>query len=218
MSNRHEKSPLGEGEKGTHPAGEKSTSPQVQLSTHFKQSISNDSLNNISNNSPEPDMSSLTVIHEYFRGIALEKKRQSEWENYLCLKQTHSAQQIAAGLQYLLNHGIPKSGAGCHSPMAYLAVAISAVLGAQETQPNERKQPAVQFKKNEAEQEEDDWDDLDFQEKYLAFQKAFPRAEDQQNYFRDFSSRYPALKLCGPGMQNIAIRVWVSEQFVQLSA
>ncbi len=125
------KNTLEVGTKSIPPSDGKSTSPQDQKSTHYKQYEANQGLNHkyINHTKLSPQLSRES-IEDYFAGIKNEARRKKESNKFINLQKTHSLGEIATGLSYLQAFGVPNTGAECHSPMGFLAVAIPSVLKA----------------------------------------------------------------------------------------
>ena len=68
-------------------------------------------------------------LKKYFIDLKPAKKRESEWEAFSGLKQDFSEGEIARALSFLLESGTPGNGKPCHSPMAYLSMAMGEVIG-----------------------------------------------------------------------------------------
>ncbi len=130
------KSTPGQDQKSTCPPGGKSTHPQDQKSTHFKQYELNQDLNNSVNQPTNQQFVNYTTtmseqaqgqVHDYFDGIQGEVKKAKEWEKFQTLRKLYPFCEIATGLSYLLNFGIPNTGVPCHSPMGFLCVGMHSV-------------------------------------------------------------------------------------------
>lgn len=85
--------------------------------------------NNIEiNNKKENTLSQLTGgIRRYFDDLRPQRKRESELNAFEEIRRDFSIQDIEASLEHIRKNGLP-GGEICHSPMAYLASAMSEVL------------------------------------------------------------------------------------------
>lgn len=209
-----------QGQKVTQWQGLLGTYPQGVKSTHFKPySVNHNSKNTLSLNpsviSKNIEGQGSDLIQSYFQNLKPERKRETEWKNFLSLRGDYSTEQISNALKQVINHGLLKSGVHCHSPMAYLAVTIREVLLETNKVQQTRNNIAEQAKQKDLQairaEEQAGQEERRFEEKTSAFQREFPNTERREEYFSQFAKRYPVLNANGPILKNLAISAWAAE-------
>ena len=121
-------------------------------------------------------------LRKYFSELKPQSKRESEWQAFLEIQKDFKPTDIADCLAYLQESGI-LGGATCHSPLAYLAKAMSEILATVEStrerkrrivETASRAEEAIRVQERESAREAQEWE-----EKERAFNRAFP-GEDRQ--------------------------------------
>jgi hypothetical protein len=139
------------------------------------------------NNTKTPKDLSLSAcaepIQRYFSEVMTSRKRESEERAYRELQAEFSEDEISAALDLVRTKGLP-NGEVCHSPMAYLATAMTdvlAVVRAQQEKERKRAESAAAIeamKRQDAENEASERDEIERRE--LAFVEAHEDEDRQQ--------------------------------------
>ncbi|OFZ79979.1 MAG: hypothetical protein A2603_13895 [Bdellovibrionales bacterium RIFOXYD1_FULL_55_31] len=120
-------------------------------------------------------------IQSYFSETTMpSRKRESEWRAYKELRQQYSDSEIAKCLQSVRGVELP-GGETCHSPMAYLAVAMNEILSTvcdKERSALRRAEEAARF---EAEARRQSEEDAREQLEQAARERAFSKFVENQN-------------------------------------
>jgi len=201
--------------KGTQQKDLESTYSEDQKSTHYKQYRLNNKINSLSQT-----CSNCPPIQGYFKELKPQKKREGEWNHFLKLQNDFSVEEISDCLNWLRANGTPKTAEPCHSPMAYLSIAMAEVLGVvqktKERIKNSEDQKQRMEDKQKASEEQSQTEALEFLRKTAAFEKAFPSLKAQKAHLLSFAKKYPMLNTDGPILRNLAISAWSSESKTSL--
>lgn len=155
------------------------------------------------------------VLKNYFSGLKPERKRDAERRAFRELQKEFTDAQIEQCLSFLLEHGLPDSKAVCHSPMAYLSVAMNQVL--QHVSELEKRRDLAELHARQREesarlqQVEFEKEEREKTERESAFQSAFPSEEEQLKVLERYTSMFPLLGRNGPLLRSLAIGAWWSE-------
>lgn len=159
-------------------------------------------------------------IDAYFRNLNPAKKRESERSFYKSLQRDYSDAEIAKALALIQEKGLPSSGEPCHSPMAFLAKAISSVLkeatqrteGKATREKREHQQGEIQAAQEAEAREEED--EIELRNSY--FHKVFPEEVAQIQVIRQYASKFPMFNPTGPAVRSLAIGAWWNEYSTRL--
>lgn len=151
-------------------------------------------------------------LRQYFSELKPRRKREAEFGAFEELSTDYSAEQVEACLNYLTKNGLPNNGAPCHSPMSYLAKAMSQVLPevqaiAERKLRHESHVAAVAAQKNKLVAEQIEAQEASAQRE-SAFLAAFPNPEDQDAIIEKYSSQFPMLRKGSLVLRGLAITAW----------
>lgn len=154
---------------------------------------------------PEP-------LRGYFSDLKPRRKRETEFEAFEDLRVDYRESDIAECLSFLLQRGIPHSGASCHSPMAYLSKAIGQVLT--EVTALKQRERAIQEKQNRQIEEQrqlreqEKAEEAEIAKREEVFKRRYPNPKHQARVFRIFAAQVPHFSSNGPIARNLAMAAW----------
>lgn len=153
-----------------------------------------------------------STIEDYLDSLKSAEKRKREERALKGLRKDFPEEEIERALAYLKKSGIPSSGEACHSPMAYLALAIDEILShLRKVQEKEIDATAKKNRIQESETAKDREEEQELEEARLreaCFLKAFPTPEECNPEILKMASRFPMLDSNGPIVRNLAISAW----------
>jgi hypothetical protein len=155
-------------------------------------------------------------IRDYFVGVKPISKWESEKRAYQKLRHDYEEDQIAVCLTYLCQHGIPVSGAPCHSPMGFLAKAMGQVWSEVQIEQDKQARATAAARHEQAIAARRAADDAaaeqDAFRRERAFAEAFPSLEAQEETVTCYANRFPMFGRNGPLLRRLAIAAWWQEQ------
>ncbi|HLE00053.1 MAG TPA: replication protein [Bdellovibrionota bacterium] len=176
----------------------------IPAETHFKDIPTKENNNSLS---AMPDS-----IQSYFSETMPARKRESEWRAYKDLRQQYSDPEIAKCLQSVRNDQLP-GGETCHSPMAYLAVAMNEILAKvcdRERLALRRAEEAARFEAEARRQsEEDAREQLEQATRERAFSK-FLENQNEAEVIAQTCIKHNFPITTGPIARSFAISRWWS--------
>jgi DNA-binding Lrp family transcriptional regulator len=155
------------------------------------------------------------ALQKYFSEPMPFRKRESELKAYRELRNDFSEEQIAMTLEYLQEHGVPGSGERCHSPISFLAKAITNILRRAEAQFTERKttinRELIEHERARRQLDQELTEEQALLKREADFVRAFPEAKDQKKIIAAFSERFPMLPKNGLITRKMAIAEWADK-------
>jgi hypothetical protein len=159
------------------------------------------------------------VILNYLEELKSVRKRESEKKAFEELQDFHPVESIEKALNYILKNGTPPKGDSCHSPMAFLAVAINDVLRVLQKQDEDsqrrqqkqaQRQASLEALTDKQNQEADADRQADEEAALLEedFSKIFPSEHQQQEELLKYTNLFPMMNPRGPVFRKLAIAAW----------
>jgi hypothetical protein len=113
-------------------------------------------------------------LRAYFESIKEPRKRESEWSHCQGLLEIHSESDVVAMLRRVQARGIGDKGEVCHSPMAYLAVAIGSELAKDRAESKVRSRIEAELRAQEEKALARAQEEREAAERVAAFERAHP--------------------------------------------
>jgi len=186
------------------------------------------SKNDTYSNTQEPNKfknTSLSQISEnlrtYFDQLRPERKRESEQRAFEEIRHDFTTADIESALDHVRTNGLP-GGEPCHSPMAYLASAISDVLAIVKTKQEINQKRAEKAalieseRRQEAEKEALERQEWDRRER--AFNSAFADDNRQQEVIAELCREHKFFTTRGPAARSFAVSSWYLNNHEQMRA
>ncbi|MEK6704566.1 MAG: hypothetical protein AABZ06_02150 [Bdellovibrionota bacterium] len=183
---------------------------ETDLVTGFRMDpyIKKEEINNI-----KSSLSSLPEkLRTYFADLKPQRKRESEEMAFEEIRRDFTHEDVAKCLDYLKRKGLP-GGNPCHSPMAYMATAMTdilAIVKTEEALENARAENAARQKEEQRlDAETKAREQQEWVAKERAFNKTYPDEERQNEIIREIcrSKHFP---LKGQASRAFAISSWWS--------
>jgi hypothetical protein len=158
----------------------------------------------------------MPAICEYLASVKPFGKRESERKAFQELRQDYSEKQVAACLEYLLEKGIPVSGATCHSPMGFLSKGMAQVWGEVQAMLDRRAKVEAGVRAKAAAEvrrcAEEEAAEQEVRKRELEFVRCFPSEDARVELVARFADQFPMLGRNGPLLKNLAISAWWNER------
>lgn len=179
---------------------------------HHNKNYNNSKNSQLTRASEETPSVQKLEVEKYLDEVLPPRKRDTERACFSELMQAYKVSQIDLAFRYVRENGTLNDGTACHSPMAYLAVSIQAVLNklAMDQAKNEKHASDLASRRStEAALEQEIHDaEVAYEEAKKAFNEAFSSLESQQRQIATFSENFPTLDPLGKVVRKLAIQNW----------
>ncbi len=153
-------------------------------------------------------------LQKYFSELRPAGKRDREWQDFQGLLKDYSEAQVAQCFETLRDHGVGGPGTRhepCHSPMAYLGVAMAEVLarieGHQQRETQRKAREDALARDQQAQAEREAREALEWARKEQAFNRTFQGPERQTEVIAEIC-RELGMPASGVVARNISIEKW----------
>lgn len=155
-------------------------------------------------------------VEHYLDGIKSIRKKESEREAFEELKSSYDLSEIERAFEYVLANGTLPAGEPCHSPVAFLSVAIGDVLARIRSFDEKAEWKKIQIEEENRKEclkaSREEVEAKEYREQEKEFLRVFPTRELQEAEIAIVAKKFPILNPTGAAMRSLAINDWWSRQ------